>query len=231
MGTRHFECRTFDLSDNSPYYSSVILAPEECKKNTQERYEIVKSEPAQSPVRRTFSADETAGASKDFECSSLQPLRYASMYKYSLLGTNHMISSRSRYDLFDSPPYISTVFRALRKCKKNTQEQYEILKFNPAKTLINQGFSAEKTARANAHFECCTFDHSDNSPCLFSSGFLSRNLLKNSLERKQERQQKIFDFEIFCVEEYQGESGGRNSQLLPKFRVRAVMTTSIPIRI
>lgn len=28
-----------------------------------------------------------------FECSSLQPLRYASVYKYSLLGTNHMISS------------------------------------------------------------------------------------------------------------------------------------------
>ena len=62
-----FECRTFDLSDNSPYTSSVIPAPEECKKNTQERYEIVKSEPAQSPVRRTFSADETAGASKNFE--------------------------------------------------------------------------------------------------------------------------------------------------------------------
>ena len=145
MGTRHFECRTFDLSDNSPYISSVILAPEECKKNTQERYEIVKSEPAQSPVRWTFSADETAGASKNFEC--------------------------------------------------------------------------------------CTFDHSDNSPCLFSSGFLSRNLLENSLERKQERRQKIFDFEIFCVEEYQGESGGRNSQLLPKFRVSPVMTTSIPLRI
>ena len=145
MGTRHFECRTFDLSDNSPYISSVILAPEECKKNTQERYEIVKSEPAQSPVRRTFSADETAGASKNFEC--------------------------------------------------------------------------------------CTFDHSDNSPCLFSSGFLSRNLLKNSLERKQERRQKIFDFEIFCVEEYQGESGGRNSQLLPKFRVNPVMTASIRFHI
>jgi hypothetical protein len=62
-----FECRTFDLSDNSPYISSVIPAPEECKKNTQEQYEIVKSEPAQSPVRRTFSADETAGASKNFE--------------------------------------------------------------------------------------------------------------------------------------------------------------------
>ena len=69
--------------------------------------------------------------------------------------SSRKISSRSRYDLFDSPPYISTVFRALRKCKKNRQEQYEILKFDPAKTLINQGFSAEKTARANAHFECC----------------------------------------------------------------------------
>ena len=63
------------------------------------------------------------------------------------------ISSRSRYDRFDSPPYISTVFCALRKCKKNRQERYEILKFDPAKTLINQGFSAEKTARASAHFE------------------------------------------------------------------------------
>ncbi|MBS6981192.1 MAG: hypothetical protein KH136_03155 [Oscillibacter sp.] len=74
-----FECRTFDLSDNSPYISSVILAPEECKKNTQERYEIVKSEPAQSPVRRTFSVDETAVASKNFESFSLRPLRYISM--------------------------------------------------------------------------------------------------------------------------------------------------------
>ena len=94
-----------------------------------------------------------------------------------------------------------------------------------------KGFSAFSFLKYLKVFECCTFDHSDNSPCLFSSGFLSRNLLKNSLERKQERRQKIFDFEIFCVEEYQGESGGRNSQLLPKFRVSPVMTTSIRLRI
>ena len=81
------------------------------------------------------------------------------------------------------------------------------------------------------HFECRTFDLSDNSPCLFSSGFLSRNLLKNSLERKQERRQKIFDFEIFCVEEHQGEAGGRKSQVLPKFRVSPVMTASIRFHI
>ena len=49
-----------------------------------------------------------------FECSSLQPLRYASVYKYSLLGTNHMISSQPRYDHFDTSAqvlfYSTTVF-------------------------------------------------------------------------------------------------------------------------
>ena len=92
-------------------------------------------------------------------------------------------------------------------------------------TRTVKGFSEDGLPLAEGDFECCTFDHSDNSPCLFSSGFLSRNLLKNSLERKQERRQKIFDFEIFCVEEYQGESGGRNSQLPPKFRVFSTIMT------
>ena len=63
------------------------------------------------------------------------------------------ISSRSRYDHFDSPPYILTVFCALRKCKKNRQERYEILKLELVKTLVPQGFPAEETARVNAHFE------------------------------------------------------------------------------
>ena len=57
------------------------------------------------------------------------------------------------FDHSDNSPYYSSVIPAPEECKKNTQEQYEILKFDPAKTLINQGFSAEKTARANAHFE------------------------------------------------------------------------------
>ena len=91
MGTRHFECRTFDLSDNSPYTSSVIPAPEECKKNTQERYEIVKSEPAQSLVRRTFSADETAGASKNFESISLRPLRYVCLFGFTACYMGNMV--------------------------------------------------------------------------------------------------------------------------------------------
>lgn len=147
MGTRHFECRTFDLSDNSPYYSSVILAPEECKKNTQERYEIVKSEPAQSPVRRTFSADETAGASKDFECSSLQPLRYASVYKYSLLGTNHMISSaapsttRTTLRVYFRPVFFPEICSKFRwRENRRDGKKYSILRFSVLRNIKeNQG--------------------------------------------------------------------------------------------
>ena len=63
------------------------------------------------PETRTvkgFSEDGLPFAEGDFECSSLQPLRYASMYKYSLLGTNHMISSQGRYDHFDTCPYFLT---------------------------------------------------------------------------------------------------------------------------
>ena len=45
-------------------------------------------------------------AEGDFECSSLQPLRYA-----SILGTNHMISSQPRYDHFDTSPYSMTAAR------------------------------------------------------------------------------------------------------------------------
>ena len=47
-------------------------------------------------------------AEGNFECSSLQPLRYASVYKYSLLETNHMISSQPRYDHFDTSPHVDS---------------------------------------------------------------------------------------------------------------------------
>ena len=96
-------------------------------------------------------------------------------------------------------------------------------------TRTVKGFSEVLLPFAEGDFECCTFDHSDNSPYLFSSVLSSKKLLENSLGRKQERKQKIFDFEIFCVEEHQGEAGGRKSQVLPKFRVSPVMTTSIPL--
>ena len=51
--------------------------------------------------------DEIPSFCRNFECSSLQPLRYASMHKYSLLGTNHTISSQPCYDHFDAAAYES----------------------------------------------------------------------------------------------------------------------------
>jgi len=55
----------------------------------------------------------------------------------------------------------------------------------------------------------------------------SKKLLENSLGRKQERKRKIFDFEIFRVEMHQRKSGGRKSQVLPKFRVLFALGTFV----
>ena len=50
-----------------------------------------------------------------FECSSLQPLRYASMHKYSLFRTNHMISSHLRFTPLDVfLPHFKPDWRILR---------------------------------------------------------------------------------------------------------------------
>ena len=116
----------YDLFDSPPYISTVFRALRKCKKNTQEQYEIVKSEPAQSLVRRTFSADETARASKNFECRT--------------------------FDLSDNSPYISSVILAPEECKKNTQERYEIVKSEPAQSPVRRTFSAGETAGASKNF-------------------------------------------------------------------------------
>ena len=69
-------------------------------------------------INQGFSAEKTARANAHFECSSLQPLRYASMYKYSLFGTNHMISSQPRYDHFDTAAYHGMIPCLARRCKQ-----------------------------------------------------------------------------------------------------------------
>ena len=97
------------------------------KELTERTTEYLVFEPLKNRTATGFVRYETHSLNGDFECCT--------------------------FDHSDNSPYISTVFRALRKCKKNRQERYEILKFELAKALINQGFSAEKTARANAHFE------------------------------------------------------------------------------
>ena len=95
-----------------------------------------------------------------FECSSLQPLRYASMYKYSLLGTNHMISSRSRYDHFDTPPY--SVFDVLSEKGENYTRELVIfrkraLRFLPVTMGIFSGQPSSKAMAFRVLFALGTF--------------------------------------------------------------------------
>ena len=70
------------------------------------------------------------------------------------------------------------------------------------------------------------------SVCIFQSAFSSLNFRsKNFWREKQERTLKNIRFLILKALINRGFSGGRNDQVAVKFRVRAVITTSIPLRI
>ncbi|MFR1991530.1 MAG: hypothetical protein ACLS3C_16280 [Oscillospiraceae bacterium] len=136
----------------------------------------MKFDPAKTLINQGFSAEKTARANAHFESALVMTI-------------------------FDSPPYISTVFRALRKCKKNTQEQYEILKFDPAKTLINQGFSAEKNSHEPTRISSQSrYDHFDTAPYLSQHqhlgkrGELMGRTSKNIKLRIPEKPHKIKGF-------------------------------------
>ena len=144
---------------------------------------------------------------------------------------DQLISSQSRYDHFDTSPYLSQ-HQHLRKRGELMGRTSKNIKLKiPEKPRKIKGFRNGGYRIATMISSVAPSTSRTTLRIYFYPCFLSQKLLKNSLGRKQERRQKIFDFEIFDVEEHQGESGGRNSQLLPKFRVSPVMTTSIRLRI
>ena len=120
-----------------------------------------------------------------FECSSLQPLRYASMYKYSLSGTNHMISSQSRYDHFDTAPYLSQ-HQHLRKRGELMGRTSKNIKLRiPEKPRKIKGFRTGSYRVATTISSQSRYDHFDIAPCLFPPAILViSKALKNPLERK-----------------------------------------------
>ena len=67
------------------------------------------------------------------------------------------------------------------------------------------------------HFECCTFDHSDNSPYM-----LFRISFQKLLERNDGKNNKIFNFRTGESPVFMGFFSGANSQLYKKFRVRTL---------
>jgi hypothetical protein len=83
----------------------------------------------------------------DFECSSLQPLRYASMHKYSLFRTNHMISSaapsttRTTLRVYFRPVFFPEICSKTRwRENRRDGKKYSILRFSVLRNIKeNQG--------------------------------------------------------------------------------------------
>ena len=100
-----------------------------------------------------------------FECSSLQPLRYASVYKYSLLGTNHMISSQSRYDHFDTAPYLSQHQHLGKRGELMGRTSKNIKLRIPEKPHKIKGFRSGSYRVATTISSQPRYDHFDTSPC------------------------------------------------------------------
>ena len=100
-----------------------------------------------------------------FECSSLQPLRYASVYKYSLLGTNHMISSaapsttRTTLRVYFRPVFFPEICSKIRwRENRRDGKKYSILRFSLLRNIKeNQGDEIPSFCRNFESFPPCDF--------------------------------------------------------------------------
>lgn len=110
----------------------------------RERPKTVHSRSRKTRMKPSKTGKPLPKSQLDFECSSLQPLRYASVYKYSLLETNHMISSRSRYDHFDTSPYSNHAVE--RSANIHTDNPTALLLYQKSR-LPSTGFHCRKRGR------------------------------------------------------------------------------------
>ena len=69
------------------------------------------------------------------------------------LITDQTISSRSRYDLFDTSPYYLNAFRAENKCKKNMQERINFSISIPPESVDTKGFCRRRRQKTVKYFE------------------------------------------------------------------------------
>ena len=78
-----------------------------------------------------------------------------------------MISSQPRYDRFDTAAYLIFKHRPARhleKCKIPMQDNKGKFRCAPEEKPAVKPFLADKLTKGRESFECCTIDHSDNSP-------------------------------------------------------------------
>ena len=147
-----------------------------------------------------------------------------------------LISSQSRYDHFDTSPYMLTRIREVNalfnfiRILIRTQRVLKLLVCGkPAwlKALLSFDFSKQRNISSQARY-----DHFDTAPYMFSRRFSPPFSDRKGLWKElTERTANLFNFRT--VENPHGYKvfGGRNGQLPARFRVSPVMTTSIPLRI
>lgn len=103
----HFECDLFDLLSNAPYVNLQKSFPEKGEKNRREQQIL------SCRKRVDFDDDSQRNQTQlpkcrlDFESISLRPLRYVCIFNFvARLAHRGTISSRSRYDRFDTSAYL-----------------------------------------------------------------------------------------------------------------------------
>ena len=121
------------------------------------------------------------------------------------------------------------------KQSKTRSDFGEVVKKKACKRACLQAFwrrvrdSNPRFLVGTRHFECRTFDLSDNSPRVYFNLFFQPIKIhsKNFWEEKQERKLKIIRFSSLKTPIKSRFFYGRNCQTVLNFRVSPVMTTSI----
>ena len=107
--------------------------------------------------------------------SNPRAISLATRFRVELVMTTS-ITLRVYFNPIFSPKNHSKNFWGEKQGRKQKNIRFLILK-----TRYNQGFPANKTNRCTKNFECCTFDHSDNSPYSILHFLLARIILSNIL--------------------------------------------------
>ena len=151
-----------------------------------------------------------------FECSSLQPLRYASMYKYSLSGTNHMISSaapsttRTTLRVYFRPVFFPEICSKIRwRENRRDGKKYSILRFSVLRNIKeNQGDEIPSFCR---NFECCK---------TLADSRLEQAVMGRFVKRQKRRRRK--GLRTFRPVSARGDSNRPKVQIKPRSCVKSL---------
>ena len=103
----HFECDPFDLLGNAPYVNLQKSFPEKGEKSRREQQILSCRKCADFNDNTMENQEEFPKCRLDFECSLLRPLEYICIFNFVARNfPQGVISSRSRYDRFDTSAYL-----------------------------------------------------------------------------------------------------------------------------